>query len=579
MREQLLQQIRQALHARGLDGIYLGRADRFQGEEVRACDEFLQFVTGFTGSAGALVMLADEAAVFSDSRYLLQMEQQLDDSLFSHFDSSACSAFDWIKQQDKPLRLGFDGWQISAGFFSQMQQSLPQIEWVALEDDFLATFWEGRPAFQPTPVWWVDEVRSGRPALEKIDDYCAAFTKKGADYGLITSAESVNWLLNMRGRDLAYTPIHLCYALVSAAGQVHLIGADDSAAEHGVQVTGFHQLAQLLEQLNISDNTQIAGDKNTLPFSLMQMLEARGATLTLAEEPLMAMKAVKNPAELAGFRQAHLTDGLAMVEFSYWLKEQAPLSQLSESDIAEHLCGIRAKSDSYICDSFATISGFNAQGAIVHYRAIKGQDSRLQNNGVLLVDSGAHYQMGSTDITRCYGFGEVSELAIKASSLVLAAHAELAMSIFPAGTNGVQLDAITRRPLWQSGMDYGHGTGHGVGHMLGVHEGPVSLSKRGGKPVAPGHILSNEPGYYEAGAFGIRHENLVHVTHAPQPGMLCFETLTLCPFDRGLIDKRYLTASQREWIDAYHAEVYEQLSPHLNANLAAWLAAQTAPLS
>lgn len=577
MRKQRLENIQNALYQKGLDGLYLGRADRFQGEEVRACDEFLAFVSGFTGSAGALVMLGSKSAVFSDSRYSLQMQKQLNPACFECFDTANVTPFEWIETHNPSAKIGFDGWQLSTASFKRMQKRLPKAELIPLDEGFLAAFWEDRPACVDAPIWWPPLEVVGQKSLDKIAQYKRELAKNNAEFALITSAESVNWLLNMRGRDLEHTPVKLCYALISKAGDVHLIGADTSVEQFGYHSIAFDEINVLFDKAGIAKGCKISCDPETLPYRLFQVLDSKGADIDLRAEPIITQKAVKNTTELEGFRAAHLLDGLAMVEFSYWLKNEADLASLHESDIAAYLTQIRAKASRYICDSFATISGFNANGAIVHYRAIKGQDSKLGKDGVLLVDSGAHYEMGTTDITRCFGFGKISEKAIKAASIVLGGHADLAMARFPSGTNGIQLDTITRAYLWQAGYDYGHGTGHGVGHMLGVHEGPISLSKRGSVALLQGHILSNEPGYYLAGEFGIRHENLVYTTSL-EDGFLGFETLTLCPFDRALIDKQYLSTAQLDWINQYHQHVYEILSPHLTEPLKHWLEGQTTPL-
>jgi len=312
-------------------------------------------------------------------------------------------------------------------------------------------------------------------------------------------------------------------------------------------------------------------------MTLYSAMVDAGFTLTLRAEKLLASKAVKNAAELQGFERAHLKDGIAMTRFSHWLKTDPARHKMTEADIASQLVSFRGQDGDYICDSFATIAGFNANGAIVHYRAIKGADAPLSGDGVLLVDSGAHYQMGTTDITRTFALGEVSGDAVRAASLVLAAHAELARCKFPEGTNGIQLDAIARQPLWESGLDYSHGTGHGVGHILSVHEGPASISKRGQKPIKSGYILSNEPGYYKAGEFGIRQENLVKIVQASD-GYLGMESLTLCPFDRELIDISLFSAAQRDWLNSYHRQVYERLAPHLDDTLRQWLKEQTGSL-
>ena len=575
MSSQLLSQIRDSLSDAGLDGLYLGRSDKFQGEEVRPCDEYLAWLTGFTGSAGAAVVLSEQAAVFSDGRYILQMANQLDSALFDAVDIIETSPISWLAGKLPSGKIGYDGWQVTKTAYDRMVATAPNIEFVALEPEFLSCHWQDRPAETQAPIWRPDPKICGQDSSEKLQQIADELASKQADFALVTSAETVNWMLNIRGRDLEHTPFHLCYALVSTSGEVTLIGADSAAGYHNF---GFDQLDQLLASTSNSNGAPaILADPDSLCMTLYSALMAAGIQLTFREEPLIYAKAIKNRAELQGFEQAHIKDGVAMVRFSHWLKTDEARRQMTEADIASQLVSFRGQDAEYICDSFATIAGFNANGAIVHYRAEKGADAPLSGDGVLLVDSGAHYQMGTTDITRTFALGSVSADAVKAASLVLAAHAELARCIFPEGTNGVQLDAIARQPLWQYGFDYGHGTGHGVGHILGVHEGPASISKRGTKPIKVGYILSNEPGYYKAGSFGIRQENLVKIVQA-KTGYLGMESLTLCPFDRDLIDISLFTDDQRDWLNSYHRHVYEVLAPYLDDTLRQWLSEQTASL-
>ena len=575
MSNALLTQIRASLASASLDGLYLGRADKFQGEEVRACDEYLAWLTHFTGSAGASVILADRAAVFSDGRYLLQMERQLDKRYFDAIDISTTSPIAWLAQQQTAKTIGYDAWQVTKSGFDKMQDGAPEIDFIPLEEGFLARHWHDRPAEVQMPVWYPSPEICGQTSEDKIQQITVELAERQADFALVTSVESVNWMLNIRGRDLKFTPFHLCYGLVSKTGEVILIGADSSA---GYQTVSFDQLDRFLATLSKTQTPPtILADPDSLNMALYSKMTACNFNIELRSEPMIAAKAVKNEAELQGFMRAHLKDGIAMTRFSHWLKTSDERLQMTESDIAERLVSFRSEDDSYICDSFATIAGFRGNGAIVHYRAKRGEDEKLEGDGVLLVDSGAHYQMGTTDITRSFALGNVTDDAVHAASLVLAAHAELAASKFPNGTNGMQLDAIARQPLWQYGLDYGHGTGHGVGHILSVHEGPASISKRGLTPIISGYILSNEPGYYKIGAFGIRHENLVTITQA-EDGYLTMQSLTLCPFDRDLIDISLFTAAQRDWLNSYHEMVYEQLSPHLPDDVRDWLKVQTARL-
>ncbi|MGB1959965.1 MAG: M24 family metallopeptidase [Candidatus Puniceispirillaceae bacterium] len=578
----LLHQLRDVLAQRGLDGFYLTRADRFQGEEVQPADEYLAYLTGFTGSAGIGLVLADRAALFTDSRYGLQISRQTDKELYETFDSAHKNLAQWMAEipAKGKVRLGYDSWTVTLSELERLPKKLgtAEVEWVACAASPLIDIWPDRPAVPKTELFLLDDGIAGRSAGDKLASAAAEIKKSVADLSLITAPDGVNWLANLRGRDLVYTPFHLCFGLLDIKGSLTLIG---SAAKE--KQTGYASLswAGLASYLSRHKGAKISCDPASLPVAMHEMLIEAGLEPVLRPEPVLAQKAIKNTAEIDGFREAHLRDGIALCHFWHWLENSALDGGLSEADIADRLTEFRRVDKSYICDSFATIAGFRGNGAIVHYRAIKGQDSQLNGAGVLLIDSGAHYQMGTTDITRTFFFGSPEALPDKAAiahaSAVLAAHIELARARFPKGTTGAQLDAICRAPLWAKGLDFGHGTGHGVGHILSVHEGPVSISKRCHLAVEAGMILSNEPGYYAEEHYGIRHENLVLAREASD-GFMAFETLTCFPFDVQLVDAGQLSAEQTAWLNDYHRRVYAHLSPHLTPDLATWLKGKCAPL-
>ena len=582
-RASLLMAVRDSMVSAGLDGLYIGRGDRFQGEEVRPCDEFLSWLTGFSGSAGAAIIMADTAAVFSDQRYTLQMARQLDSSLFTAHDVSVLSPMDWLAQHKQGARIGLNGWAVSKASYDKMAAHLATPQLVSLDDEFLAAHWQDRPDAAISPVWSLPPADAGQSVSDKLADLTDELSSHTHAACLITAPDAVNWLLNIRGRDLKYTPFHLCYALIgkhehTGSAAITLIGADTSARQCADYLISFDDVANQCQDRGYQ---RLLCDAASLPLALYEQLSAAGLELIMRDEPSLARKARKNDAERAGFEAAHLADGVAMMRFWYWLAHIADRSTLTEADIADRLTEIRSGHPDYICDSFPTIAGMGGNGAIVHYRAEKGHDAGLADDGVLLLDSGAHYRYGTTDITRSFALGAVSEEAVQAATFVLAAHIELATARFPQGTTGAQLDAICRRPLWQAGLDFGHGTGHGVGHVLSVHEGPVSISKRSHRAVEAGHLLSNEPGYYKEGHFGIRLENLVITEPCHQhvrAGMLAFETITLCPFDRNLIAPSLLTEAHRNWLNSYHRTVAEKLSPHLEPEVADFLDQLTRPV-
>lgn len=572
-----LGQFRQILAAQSLDGFYLTRADRFQGEEVREGDEYLAYLTGFTGSAGVGLILSDAAALFTDGRYSLQIAQQTDNRLYQTFDSAEKNVNQWMSEQPASgrLALGYDSWAVTVTALDNLPEKCgtAEIDWIACEQNPLNQIWPNRPAYIEAETFNLEEAVAGKTARAKLSEASEVLRATGCQLCLITAPDCVNWLANIRGRDLQNTPFHLCFALLQDNGELVFIGA------HQAQKAGYKTLdwAELPDYLTRFKGEKIACDPASLPAAMRDVLTEAELEIVLRPEPFLARKAIKNETEIAGFREAHLRDGIALCQFWYWLEEEAPVKGIGEADIAEKLTELRRANAGYICDSFDTIAGFRGNGAIVHYRAIKGADKKLDGDGVLLVDSGAHYQMGTTDITRTFYYGPEGKSppqeVIRNASYVLAAHIELARAGFPKGVTGAQLDGICRAPLWANGLEFGHGTGHGVGHILSVHEGPVSISKRCQLPVEAGMVLSNEPGFYSRNKYGIRHENLV-LAIEQSDGFLAFETLTCFPFDKKLIAAPLLTAEQTAWLNAYHRWVYTHLSPHLSPKLAGWLEAK-----
>lgn len=579
---QKLTALRAALAEGGVDGFYLTRTDMFQGEEVRAGDEYLAWLTSFTGSAGAALILPDSAAVFTDSRYRVQIRQQIDSSCYESYDQAEKTIAGWMaeKAADGRVRLGFDSWALSKAGRDRLPKKLGKadVEWVGLPAHPLQPLWGNRPRYEEKPIFFLDDDLTGQSAADKQAQIAEILKKEECSLQLITSVDAVNWLCNIRGRDLDYTPLHLCFALINQQAEVTFIGAGQSLIEAGFTCMSWAELAGYFQTLSSS---RIACDPATLPVAIEQYLLTAGLIPVYRADPLLDLKAAKSGAEIRGFKSAHHLDGIAMCRFWHWLENEGARTSLSEVDIGVFLQQFRAMSADYLCDSFATIAGFRGNSAIVHYRAVKGGDRKLDGPGVLLVDSGAHYRFGTTDITRTFFIGDegdmITDEITKKSSYVLSAYIEIARAIFAVGTTGSQLDAITRAPLWAQNIDFGHGTGHGVGHVLSVHEGPVSISKRCHLPLKLGQVFSNEPGYYEEGQFGIRHENLAVVTQKAE-GFLQFETLTCFPFDRKLIDISCLTEAQRDWLNEYHRNVYECLSPDLEPELQHWLAGKSAPL-
>lgn len=573
---QRLEQLRQLIKAAGLDGFVLDRADAFQGEEVRPCDERLAWMTGFDGSAGTAVILADKAALFSDSRYSLQLERQLDSTLWQGFDTAEKGLADWLAAQAAPARLtlGYASETTTPARLRRWQKISGRLDWQALPAHPVDPIWTDRPAPAPRAVWQVPDHLAGQTAAEKLAALREKMAAGGAQAQLVTDPMAVNWLFNLRGNDLAHTPVHLCFALIPEQGQPVLIGAEAGAASlAGAEGVALSDAGKMLASLS---GQKLALDRASCPLLIADLASSSGAEIVWQEDPLIGMKACKNSAELAGFHAAHLQDALAFLEFWHWL-EQQDVTGFTESQLADQLQQYRAAKPGYICDSFPAIVGFAENAAVVHYRARPGQDRQITADNLLLIDSGGHYQQGTTDITRTLAIGSPPAEAVAAASSVLAGHCELARARFPAQSSGAQLDALARAPLWEKQLDYGHGTGHGVGHILSVHEGPVSLSPRSDKPVQAGMVLSNEPGYYQPGSFGVRQENLVAVEQA-DAGWLKLAPLTLVPFDRRLADPAFFSTDQLAWLNQYHRSVEAALRPHLPASMQGWLAEKCAPI-
>lgn len=578
--------LRQQLAQQGLDGFLITRADRFQGEEVRPEDEYLAWLTGFTGSAGVALVFTDSAVVASDSRYTVQLARQVDTVLYETIDTGQRPLKDWMASfpAEQNVTIGFDSWAVTRAGLDSLPAHLGEaaIDWQPVSAHPVAAIWADRPVSEPGGIFAVDEVYTGSSAAQKIAAAAEELRQNGLDLQLITAPDVMMWLTNLRGRDLSFTPVHLCFGILTAEGELTFITDNSQLAEQGYETVSWAELAMYLGG---HDGAKAGCDPASLPVALQDLAAEAGLQLVFKTDPLVAKKARKTAAELDGFRQAHILDGLALSRFFCWLETEADRDSLSEAELGRKLRAFRAASEGYICDSFATIAGWRDHGAIVHYRAEDGQDHTLSGAGVLLLDSGAHYRCGTTDITRTVFLGATDQNPetgpepdlVRKASLVLAAHCQLARAVFPEGTNGVQLDAICRAPLWAEGLNFGHGTGHGVGHILNVHEGPVSISKRGEAALQTGHILSNEPGYYEEGRFGIRHETLVHVS-AVEGGFLGFETLTCFPFDRRLIDISHLSPADVSWLNSYHGSVYDRLAPHLEPAVKDWLADKCAPL-
>jgi len=581
--------LRQELARQGLDGLIVPRADEHLGEYVPAAAERLAWLTGFTGSAGLAVVLAATAAVFTDGRYVLQLAEQTDPNLWQRLHITEEPPPAWLAQTaPKNGRIGYDPLLIS-------QEGLARytdvgLEMVAVERNPIDAVWTDRPAppnapAVPHPLAW-----SGRTSEDKRADVANALREAKQDAAVLTDPASIAWLLNIRGADVPFTPFALGFALVHADGATDLFMNSDKLPPetrawlgNAVSVSDRDALGPALAKLA---GKTVRVDASGSPVWFAQQLVKAGATVSPGSDPCLLPKACKNPTEQQGARAAHLRDAVAVCRFLYWLSVAAPSGQETEISAAETLLAFRREVHDFRGESFPAISGAGEHGAIIHYRVTDESNRTIRPNEVYLIDSGAQYPDGTTDITRTVwtGPGDPPDEVRDRVTRVMQGHIAIATAIFPKGVGGAHLDAFARRALWQAGLDYDHGTGHGVGSYLSVHEGPVSLSRLARPvPIDAGMILSNEPGFYLPDHYGIRLENLLLVQAADIPGaakpFLRFETLTLAPFDRRLLNPALMTAQERGWLDAYHARVLQTVGPALGEAERRWLAERCAPLS
>lgn len=579
--------LRAKLAAAGVSGFLVPRADEHLGEYVPASAERLAWLTGFTGSAGLAIVLADRAAVFTDGRYTLQVTQQTDAGLWERRHLTEEPPADWLKEHAAGSRIGFDPWLHAEPALARFEAA--GVTLVPLEANPLDAVWAAaRPAPPASPLRVHGAEFAGRDAAAKRGDLAATLREADEAAVVIADPSSIAWLLNIRGQDVPYTPLPLSFAVVDADGAVDLFidpgRADAVVRTHLGNAVRLRPRAELPAALDALKG-RVRVDADATPAWIARRLRAAGATVSPGEDPCRMPRACKNPVEREGARRAHRRDAAAMARFLAWFAAEAPKGGLSEVAAADRLVAFRAADPLFRGESFPAISGAAEHGAIVHYRATEASNRGIAANECYLIDSGAQYPDGTTDITRTLWTGPGAPPALLRARVtrVLRGHIALATLRFPEGVSGPHLDGIARRPLWDAGEDYDHGTGHGVGSYLSVHEGPVAFSRAARQvPLREGMILSDEPGFYAAGEYGIRQENLLLVKRAEVSGarkmFLEFETLTLAPFDRRLIDPALLTPAEHAWIDAYHARVLAEVAPQVEGPIADWLRAACAPL-
>jgi Xaa-Pro aminopeptidase len=585
-----LAKLRGVLTQRSLDGWLVARADEHQNEYLPASEERLAWLTGFTGSAGFAVVLMDQAAVFTDGRYTEQLLLQTERGAFAAVSMVDDPPSAWLKRHAKPgMRIGYDPRRHTPQGLKRFRETAQAggFALVPSEPNAVDAVWEERPAAPTAPISLHPPPLAGKSAAAKLSELQAQIAADRHAGLVITDPTGIAWLFNIRGGDVAHMPLPIGYAVVPAEGKPTLF-LDGRKLSNSVRAA-LADIADILEPQALEPHLDaLAGGKARLLFdqesasaALIDRYTQQGGLAEVGVNPIQLRKAVKNAAEQDGARDAQLRDGAAMVEFLRWFDAEAPQGRLTEIDAAVALEGFRRATGKLKDISFDTISAAGPNAALPHYRVNERSNRRI-GKGIFLIDSGGQYLDGTTDVTRTLAVGAPTAEMMRRNTLVLKGMVAVSRVAFPKGISGAQLDTLARQFLWAEGLEFDHGTGHGVGSYLGVHEGPQRISKLGTTPLEPGMILSNEPGYYKPGRYGIRIENLLMVEKREIKGaereMLGFETLTLCPIDRRLIDRKLLTADETKWLDAYHARVLKALSPLVGKDTKAWLKAACAPL-
>jgi Xaa-Pro aminopeptidase len=585
--EERLPQIRDEMKRLGIDGLLVPHDDEYLNEYTPPQFERLLWATGFSGSAGALLVTPDSAVLFIDGRYTEQARLETPAEHFEYEDLRALPPWQWLRDNPgRVSRLGYWSKLHSQEEISHIETTdrLAPFELVPLDKHPIDDLWNERPNGKSKAPFAHAIEYSGEDSSIKRKRIADELKRAGADAIVFSNPNATAWLLNIRGDDVPHTPVALCRAVLHADGKAAAFFAGHEITEElkshlgtDIGISDEADFGDYLRTLGAEKKTVLI-NKAVCPAFVHQALSESGAIIREGDDPLILFRGIKNEVEVEGFRKAHVRDGVAMVKFLHWL-ENNWMNDLSEIDAVERLEAFRVEDDALHDISFDTISGSGPNGAIIHYRVSEASNRKLADGELFLVDSGGQYPEGTTDITRTIALGEQDAERKDRFTRVLQGHIGLAAVKFPPDTSGYQLDILARQPLWNAGLDYAHGTGHGVGTFLGVHEGPQSVAKRAPTvPLQAGMILSNEPGFYVKGEYGIRIENLVVVRDSAMKDMLEFETVTLAPIDKSLIDIALMNDAETAWLNDYHRLVWEKLSPHLSESDSDWLREATAPL-
>lgn len=589
--EDRLKALREQLKSDRLDGFVVPLTDEHMSEYVGAYAQRLAWLTGFQGSAGSAVVLPQEAAIFVDGRYTLQVREQVDGAHWQYQSVPQTSVAAWLGEHaGSGARIGYDPWLHTRAWVKAATTALAAkgASLVAVDTNPVDRIWPDRPEPSMARLAVHEDRYAGKSSAAKRQDIAEWLGQQGADAVILSALDSIAWTLNVRGKDVERTPVALAYAIVHADATTDLYVApekmDDAVAKHLGNAVRVHPRDGFADALAALAGRKVAIDPERAVAAIFEKLDSAGAELLVTRDPVVLAKAIKNDTEISGHKAAQHRDGAALSRYLHWLSVEAPKGELTELGASDRLRAFRDETGVLKDLSFDTISATGPNAAIPHYRVDEESSLPIKPGTLYLVDSGGQYLDGTTDVTRTIAVGAPSADMRRCFTLVLKGHIALAQATFPHGTRGGQLDVLARQYLWAAGLDYAHGTGHGVGSYLSVHEGPQRIATFGGgdEPLRAGMILSNEPGYYRSGEWGIRIENLVLVVDKPVGGaeqpMLGFETLTFAPIDRNLIDVAMLSDAEREWVDAYHARVLAQIGPQLDGDAKSWIELACAPL-
>jgi Xaa-Pro aminopeptidase len=587
--------LREQLKSEKLDGFVVPLTDEHMSEYVGSYAQRLQWLTGFKGSAGSAVVLPEEAAIFVDGRYTLQVRSQVSADDWSYQSVPETSVTDWLKDHAaKGARIGYDPWLHTRDWVKKAKQALASrgAELVPVGENPIDKIWIDRPEASKAKLVVQPDEYAGRGAAEKRTDIAEWLEKHDADAAVLSALDSIAWAFNVRGQDVTHTPVALAYAIVNKDGTADLFVAEEKVGPDVRQHLGngvrLHDRYAFEGALSEFKGKTVAVDPERAVSAIFDALDKAGAKILPLRDPVVLPKALKNKVEIAGQQAAQTRDGAVIARFLHWIDQEAPKGDVDELGASDKLEALRRENPELRDLSFDSISGAGPNGAIVHYKSSEKTNRKLETGTLYLIDSGGQYVDGTTDITRTVPIGDPTDEMRDRFTRVLKGHIAVATAVFPKGTRGTQLDSFARRPLWDAGLDYAHGTGHGVGSFLAVHEGPqriapVTSSQSGGdEPLQAGMIISNEPGYYKTGEYGIRIENLVLVVDIKIEGaekeMLGFETLTFAPIDRRLVVKAMLSPEEIAWFDAYHRQVVEKIGPTLSGSDREWLEKACAPI-